>query len=86
MSILGRSFIACASESRALASARKSGASCLSEASAPERRAVESLSEVSYLTSSSTQHSALFTPPIYVLTYQGKQLLYLFNQWPSSII
>ncbi|KAH0504211.1 Otoancorin [Microtus ochrogaster] len=42
MSILGRSFIPCASESRALASARKSGASCLSEASAPERRAVDS--------------------------------------------
>ncbi|KAH0520164.1 Proto-oncogene DBL [Microtus ochrogaster] len=74
-SILGQSFIACASESRGFTSARKSGASCLSEASAPEKRAVES-----DLTSSSSQHSVLFTPPTYVLTYQGKQLLYLINQ------
>ena len=39
--------------------------------SAPESRAVES-----ELTSSSSQHSVLFTPPTYVLTYQAKQFLY----------
>ena len=33
-------------------------------------------SMASELTSSSSQHSVLFTPPTYVLTYQAKQFLY----------
>ena len=41
----------------------------------------------SELTSSSSQHSVLFTPPTYVLTYEAKQFLYyLTNDLPPSFI
>ncbi len=41
------------------------------DVSAPESRAVES-----ELTFSSSQHSVLFTPPTYVLSYEPKQFVY----------
>ena len=42
---------------------------------------------ISELTSSSSQHYVLFTPPNYVLTYEAKQFLYyLTNDLPPSEI
>ncbi|KAM7316201.1 hypothetical protein ACRRTK_024881 [Alexandromys fortis] len=71
MSMLGRSFIACASESRDIGRAEHG-------VSAPERRAVESLREQSRV----LPHFLflLFTPPTYLLTYQGQGVPLLLNQ------
>ena len=53
----------------------------------PEEGSMASLSEASYLTSSSSHHSASFTPPTYVLTYEAKQFLYyLTNDLPPSLL